>query len=73
VVQAQRDLAQARNSELQAIVAYVESLVNFEAAQKAGTGFANASGPGGGGGGGGTNNTNTGTQQTGNTGGSRQP
>lgn len=68
VVQAQRDLAQARNSELQAIVAYVESLVNFEASQKAGTGVANASGPGGGGG---TTNTNNAAQQTGNTG-SRQ-
>jgi outer membrane protein len=70
VVQAQRDLAQARNSELQAIVAYVESLVNFEASQKAGTSLGNASGPGGGGAGG-TNNNNNAAQQTGNTG-SRQ-
>lgn len=49
VVQAQRDLANARNSELQAIVAYVQSMVNFEASQKAGTGGANANAPTGGG------------------------
>jgi HAE1 family hydrophobic/amphiphilic exporter-1 len=50
VVQAQRDLAQARNSELQAIIDYVQSLVDFDAVQLAGTSTANASGVGGGGG-----------------------
>jgi outer membrane protein len=35
VVQAQRDLAQAKDSELKAIIDYVESLVNFEASQEA--------------------------------------
>lgn len=49
VVQAQRDLANARNSELQAIIDYVQSLVTFEAAQLAGTSNANASTAGGGG------------------------
>jgi HAE1 family hydrophobic/amphiphilic exporter-1 len=56
VVQAQRDLAQARNSELQAIIDYVQSLVDFEAVQLAGTSGASASGPGGGG----SNNNNQG-------------
>jgi hypothetical protein len=49
VVQAQRDLANARNSELQAIIDYVQALVDFDAVQLAGTAGANASGPGGGG------------------------
>jgi outer membrane protein TolC len=61
VVQAQRDLANARNSELQAIIDYVQSLVNFEAVQLAGTSNASASGVGGTGG---NNNTGgTGNQQ----------
>jgi outer membrane protein len=58
VVQAQRDLANARNSELQAIIDYVQALVDFDAVQLAGTGTASASTVGGG---------NTGN--TGNTGG----
>ena len=48
VVQAQRDLANARNSELQAIIDYVQALVDFEAVQQAGTSSASASGVGGG-------------------------
>ena len=60
VVQAQRDLANARNSELQAIIDYVQSLVTFDAVQLAGTSNASASGVGGGTGG---------TGNTGNTGG----
>jgi outer membrane protein len=43
VIQAQRDLSQARNSELQAIIDYLKSVVDFETAQEA---------PVGGGGGG---------------------
>jgi hypothetical protein len=35
VFQAQRDLNQARNNELQALVDYVKSAVDFEAAQEA--------------------------------------
>jgi outer membrane protein TolC len=35
VLQAQRDLAQARNAELQAILDYTRSLVNFETVQEA--------------------------------------
>ena len=35
VFQAQRDLAQARNAELQAILDYNQSLVDFEAVQQA--------------------------------------
>ena len=71
VVQAQRDLAQARNSELQAVIDYVQSLVTFEAVQLAGSANANANSVGGNGNtgnngntnnNGGTNNTN---QQTG--------
>jgi outer membrane protein len=66
VVQAQRDLAQARNSELQAIIDYVQSLVDFEAVQLAGTSGASASGPGGGTGGtGNTGGTNNNQQQQG--------
>ena len=61
VVQAQRDLANARNSELQAIIDYVQALVDFEAVQLAGTSTASASGVGGAG--------NTGTADTGDTGG----
>lgn len=38
VFQAQRDLAQARNNELRAILDYNRSLVNFEAAQEAAIG-----------------------------------
>ena len=36
VIQAQRDLAQARNNELGAVLAYDLSLVDFEALQEAG-------------------------------------
>jgi outer membrane protein TolC len=57
VVQAQRDLANARNSELQAIIDYVQSLVDFDAVQLAGTSNASASGVGGGGNNGNTGNT----------------
>ena len=35
---AQRDLTNARNNELTAIIDYVKSLVDFEAVQEAGTG-----------------------------------
>jgi outer membrane protein TolC len=35
VLQAQRDLNQARNNELQALIDYLKSVVNFEAAQVA--------------------------------------
>lgn len=35
VIQAQRDLAQARNNELSAILDYVRSLTDFEALQEA--------------------------------------
>lgn len=62
VVQAQRDLANARDSELRAIIDYVQALVTFDAVQLAGTSNANASGAGGG-------NNNGGTGGTGNTGG----
>jgi outer membrane protein len=65
VVQAQRDLAQARNSELQAIIDYVQSLVDFEAVQLAGTTGASASGPGGGGNNGTTGTNNNNQQQQG--------
>ena len=34
VFQAQRDLAQSRNSELQAVLDYIKSLVDFEAVQE---------------------------------------
>jgi outer membrane protein len=68
VVQAQRDLANARNSELQAIIDYVQALVTFDAVQLAGTSGANASSVGGSGGTnqgntGGTNNNNQQQQQ----------
>ena len=36
VIQAQRDLAQAKQNELAAVLAYVLSLVDFEALQQAG-------------------------------------
>jgi outer membrane protein len=55
VVQAQRDLADAENSELSALADYRKSLVTFERSQEA---PANA-------GGGGNNNTNTGNTNTG--------
>jgi outer membrane protein TolC len=45
VIQAQRDLAQTRTSELSAVLAYDLSLVDFEALQEAGP--VTASGPGG--------------------------
>ena len=35
VFQAQRDLNQARNNELQALIDYVKSVVDFETAQEA--------------------------------------
>jgi outer membrane protein TolC len=35
VLQAQRDLSQARNQELQAIIDYLKSVVDFETAQQA--------------------------------------
>jgi outer membrane protein TolC len=38
VLVAQRDLTNARNNELTAIIDYVKSLVDFEAVQEAGTG-----------------------------------
>jgi outer membrane protein len=60
VVQAQRDLANARNSELQAIIDYVQALVDFDAVQLAGTSNANASGVSGGNNNGGNNNGGTG-------------
>jgi outer membrane protein len=64
VVQAQRDLANARNSELQAIIDYVQSLVDFDAVQQAGTSTASTSGVNGGGGNtGGTGGTNNNQQQ----------
>jgi outer membrane protein TolC len=64
VFQAQRDLAQARNSELQAVIDYVKSLVNFEAVQEAGV--SNVSGTGGGSTGTTNNNTGSGSTSTGN-------
>jgi outer membrane protein TolC len=45
VLQAQRDLAQARNAELQAILDYTRSLVNFETVQQA-PGFGGSGGGG---------------------------
>jgi outer membrane protein TolC len=36
VVQAQRDLAQARNNELQALLEYVKAVIEFETLQEAG-------------------------------------
>ncbi len=36
VVQAQRDLAQARNNELQAALEYVKAVIEFETLQEAG-------------------------------------
>ena len=35
VIQAQRDLSQARNRELQAIIDYLKSVVDFETVQQA--------------------------------------
>ena len=35
VIQAQRDLSEARNSELRAIIDYLKSVVDFETAQQA--------------------------------------
>jgi HAE1 family hydrophobic/amphiphilic exporter-1 len=64
VVQAQRDLAQARNSELQAIIDYVQSLVDFDAVQLAGTSGASASGVTGGGGNNNGQTGNTNQQQS---------
>jgi outer membrane protein len=63
VVQAQRDLANARNSELQAIIDYVQALVDFDAVQLAGTTNASASGVNGGNNNGGTGGTNNNQQQ----------
>src|SRR5437764_3867171 len=48
VIQAQRDLAQAKTNELSAVLAYDLSLVDFEALQQAGP--AGSSGAGGAGG-----------------------
>jgi outer membrane protein len=47
VIQAQRDLAQAKTNELSAILAYDLSLVDFEALQEAGPGSSGASGASG--------------------------
>ncbi len=47
VIQAQRDLAQARTNELAAILAYDLSLVDFEAVQQAGPGSASGTSPSG--------------------------
>jgi outer membrane protein TolC len=44
VLQAQRDLAQARNAELQAILDYTRSLVNFETVQEAPVGGSSGGG-----------------------------
>jgi len=48
VIQAQRDLAQARTNELSAVLAYDLSLVDFDALQQAGPAGAGASGGSGG-------------------------
>lgn len=69
VLQAQRDLANARNQELQAVINYVKSRVQFETVQEIGTTNSNATGPatgngtGNGNGGTGTGGTGTGTNQ----------
>jgi outer membrane protein len=52
VVQAQRDFADAQNSELRALLNYRKALVNFETVQTVGTRGVAAVGGGGGGGGG---------------------
>jgi len=44
VVQAQRDLAQARNNELQAALEYVKAVIEFETLQEAGPAGSTASG-----------------------------
>ena len=49
VIQAQRDLAQARTSELSATLAYDLALVDFEALQQAGPGDAQPASPAAGG------------------------
>ena len=63
VLQAQRDLNQARNNELQALIDYLKSVVNYETAQVAplgaGAGVTVISGAGGAG----ATGTNTQTQQ----------
>jgi len=64
VVQAQRDFADARNNELQAILNYRKALVNFESAQTVGTRGVGAAVTGGGNG-----TTNPTTGLTGNPGG----
>ncbi|HEY8548538.1 MAG TPA: TolC family protein [Vicinamibacterales bacterium] len=69
VLVAQRDLTTARNAELNAIIDYVKSLVDFEAVQEAGVGGGLAQGAttfGGGGGGGGGSSTGGGTGGGGN-------
>ena len=44
VVQAQRDLAQAANNQLSAVLDYVRSVIDFEALQEAGPAAQSASG-----------------------------
>jgi outer membrane protein TolC len=61
VIQAQRDLAQARTNELSAILAYDLSLVNFESLQLAGPAQQTGSQQGSGGQGGQPSSTPTGT------------
>ena len=63
VVQTQRDLATARNNELQAILNYRKSLVNFERVQFTTTSGGSVTSVSTGGGGGGTTTT-TGTTRT---------
>src|SRR5262249_1758957 len=57
VIQAQRDLAQAKTNELSAILAYDLSLVDFEALQEAGPAVATAVSNGSPSGSGGSNTT----------------
>ena len=45
VIQAQRDLAQAKTNELSAVLAYDLSLVDFEALQEAGPGGTGVTAP----------------------------
>jgi hypothetical protein len=45
VIQAQRDLAQAKNNELGSVLAYDLSLVDFDALQEAGPSTSSAGGP----------------------------
>ena len=62
VIQAQRDLAQAKTNELSAILAYDLSLVDFEALQEAGpSGSSGSGGPAGSGAAGGTGPTTAGS------------